>query len=129
MTCKPVDRVTAPLVELLHCFEQVHAMAELDAVRALLEKKATFEQGVKELTKWVSGASKDQLPLAWPSVSRVRALLKARYSGIGFWRAGQTLFAAYAGRGGPEQVRTSRVPELCQGFGLQAACAHARCAC
>lgn len=64
-----------------------------------LERKATFETAVQELTSAVKALSSSDTPTAaavsqLDLVPRVHTLLKARYSNPAFWKAGLELFRA-----------------------------------
>jgi hypothetical protein len=69
--------------------------ASLD-LKQRLERKATFEAAVKELTFAVQALSTADSPTALNAdlVTRVHTLLKARYSNPAFWKAGLELFNA-----------------------------------
>jgi hypothetical protein len=69
--------------------------ASLD-LKQRLERKATFEAAVKELTFAVQALSTADSPTALNAdlVTRVHTLLKARYSNPAFWKAGLELFIA-----------------------------------
>ncbi len=62
-------------------------------LRQRLERKATFEAAVKELTCAVKAAG-TQADFHADLVARVHTLLKARYSNPAFWKAGLELFKA-----------------------------------
>lgn len=67
--------------------------APVGSLKQRLERKATFEAAVKELTTAVRATS-DTPPAALDLVPRVHTLLKARYSNPAFWKAGLELFKA-----------------------------------
>jgi hypothetical protein len=68
-------------------------------VKQRLERKATFQAAVAELTAAVqqghaAGGPREDVAAAEALVLRVHALLKARYSSAAAWRAGLELFQA-----------------------------------
>lgn len=70
-------------------------MDALPAVKARIEKKATFEAGLRLLLQLVQQATTaTDLCDLLPCVSRSHALLKARYSNPSFWATGLDLFNA-----------------------------------
>lgn len=78
-------------------------------IKQRLERKATFEAAVKELTCAVQALSAADSPTALNAdlVARVHTLLKARYSNPAFWKAGLDLFKAV-------QVRVRACKGMCQ---------------
>lgn len=74
-----------------------------------LEKRATFEAAVKDLTQAVraqAGADESLYTL----VPRVHTLLKARYSNPAFWKAGLDLAHAVEVCDGAERLRAMHRP-------------------
>jgi hypothetical protein len=70
-------------------------MAIAADLKQRLERKATFEAAVKELTAAVQAPSSQPAAAeALELVPRVHTLLKARYSNPAFWSAGLGLFRA-----------------------------------
>ena len=74
-------------------------MTAQNDLKQRLERKATFEAAVKELTQAVkdlspSSAEATATAAGFELVPRVHTLLKARYSNPSFWKAGLELFKA-----------------------------------
>lgn len=65
-------------------------------LRKQLERKATFEPAVKALRVQLQQPSTQEADLEQllDCCSRVNTLLKARYSNVGFWKAGLELYRA-----------------------------------
>lgn len=65
-------------------------------VKALLEKKATFEQGVERLKDLLpsSGGSVVDDPAYTVLLARVHTLLRSRYNSTAFWARAQSLYRA-----------------------------------
>ncbi|GAX82812.1 hypothetical protein CEUSTIGMA_g10238.t1 [Chlamydomonas eustigma] len=75
-------------------------MSKVDVqdIKNKLEKKATFKEGVKDLSSALSACTLDdkgqeQLNILYPLIQRVHQLLKARHTGIDYWRTGNSLFS------------------------------------
>jgi hypothetical protein len=88
-----------------------------------LERKATFEAAVKQLTCAVRALGPSHTPAAAAAaeldlVPRVHTLLKARYSNPAFWKAGLELFSA---------VQVSTVCFFLSPVNTGATCAGSRC--
>ena len=67
-------------------------LTDLAELRLLLEKRATFERAVRALRAAVVDGTPDGQAVM-QLATRVHVLLRTRYSGVGYWRAGHDLFA------------------------------------